>query len=143
MVRSRGSEVTPIQEVRSKKEKKEKRIEPTALADPRHSVFADYAHKTFKLKNNCSPTWADKDYAGLKALLKRQPDMLLPEIVRRWNNFLGSTEEFTISQGDSLLYFCSSFDRFLKGPVTEKISGFRAKPEPDISLTFSKAGTNR
>jgi hypothetical protein len=36
-----------------------------------------------------------------------------------WQNYLDSTEVFTMKQGGSLAYFCSNLDKFSNGPISD------------------------
>lgn len=89
-------------------------------ADPRYQSFVDFAYHSFEAKHRQPPAWAEKDFKNLKALLKRNQAHALEELERRWTHYLSSTEAFTVKQGDSLAYFCSKFDAFISGPITEK-----------------------
>ena len=105
--------------------RKKRAAKPAAPADPRFQPFADYAFKSFKAKHGQKPSWSEKDFKSLKALLKRNQSLTPAEIERRWSHYVGSTEPFTAKQGSSLAYFCAHFDAFIAGPIAgpkEKIS---------------------
>lgn len=105
-------------------EKGEKRAKPgaakaTAPADPRFQVFVEYAHGSFQVKHGGqAPYWGPKDFKNLKTLLEKNKSLSQDELQRRWTNYLGSTEPFTVKQGDSLAHFCAHFDSFINGPLS-------------------------
>lgn len=88
--------------------------------DPRHQPFVDFAYKTFEAKHRQRPNWNGKDFDNLKNLLRNSQTLNVQELERRWGHYLASTEPFTAKQGGSLGYFCSKFDAFISGPITEK-----------------------
>lgn len=88
--------------------------------DTRHQEFIEFAYKAFQGKFGQKPTWLAKDWTALSNLLKSNFTLELLEFGRRWQNYIESTEAFTVKQGFSLCYFCSKFDTFLHGPLHEK-----------------------
>jgi hypothetical protein len=52
--------------------------------------------------------------------LKNNRNLAANELNRRWENYVRSTEAFTVKQGYSLAYFCSKFDAFISGSIAEK-----------------------
>ena len=87
--------------------------------DPRHAECVEFAHKTFEQKHSQKPTWIGRDYKALAELLKHSSVTTL-DFRRRWQNYLASSESFTVKQGHSLAYFCSKFDAFLEGPIHDR-----------------------
>jgi hypothetical protein len=121
---------------------KARAAKPAAPGDPRFQPFVDFAYRSFEAKHGQKPTWNGKDFNGLKALLKRNPNLTPAELERRWAHYAGSTEPFTAKQGDSLAYFCAKFDSFIDGPIygpKEKVSATDAIA---ISLTNSGLDEN-
>jgi hypothetical protein len=116
--------VSPDREVRGeRREKKAKAAKTAPPADPRYQPFFDFAYKSFQAKHNGQPpTWSGKDYKQLQNLLRGKAIDALPfdELKRRWENYLRSTESFTVRQGFSLAHFCTKFDAFMSGPIGEK-----------------------
>jgi hypothetical protein len=45
------------------------------------------------------------------------------ELQSRFENYLASTESFTMKKGGSLAYFCQNVDSFLAGPLFERTQG--------------------
>jgi hypothetical protein len=86
--------------------------------DPRHRVFVEFAKETFKAKHDGhAPAWNGRDYGRLADLLKRDSDLQIEEMRRRWTHFVSSPQPFIQDQGDSLAFFCSRFDSFIDGPL--------------------------
>lgn len=79
-----------------------------------------FAHGAFEAKYGSKPSWQGKDWKALKGLLASNPSLGLEELQARWQNYLSSTEAFTVKQGGSLSYFCAHADSFIKGPIFEK-----------------------
>jgi hypothetical protein len=116
--------VSGDREVREeRREKKAKAAKTAPPADTRFQPFFDFAYKSFQAKHGGeAPTWNGKDHQQLKNLLQGKPIEALPleELKRRWENYVRSTESFTVKQGLSLAYFCTHFDAFISGPIAEK-----------------------
>jgi hypothetical protein len=111
------------------REKKNPAAKPAWPADPRYQPFLDFAYTAFEAKHGRKPVWQAKDWKSLKTVLAAAPDLGLPELQTRWQNYLASTEAFTVKQGGSLAYFCSHADSFIAGPIFEKgKSNGNAKP---------------
>lgn len=91
--------------------------------DPRFQPFFDYAFQGFVSGFAVRPSWGEKDGAALKELLKKLPGVPLEDLRQRWDNYLGSTEEFTAKQSGSLSYFCSRADQFIRGPILPPSNG--------------------
>ena len=87
--------------------------------DTRHQACYEFAYKSFRGKHGTPPSWNGKDQKNLKTLLKSNPAITVGEFSRRWDFYLASTESFTAKQGDSLAFFCSKFDSFIDGPLTD------------------------
>jgi hypothetical protein len=121
-------------EVENKRSKKNPAAKPAPGADPRFQPFFAFAFESFSMKHNRKPLWQGKDLNGLKNLLKSQGTESLPleRLQSNWRNFLGSTEAFTVKQGDSLSYFCSNLDKFSDGPI---LAG-KVKPNGDINAAI-------
>lgn len=115
----RGEHSAPQREIRRKKKEKAKprAAKPAAPADPRFQHFIELARRSFELKHGQKPNWTSKDFHGLTCLLKRNPNLAIPELERRWENYILSTDDFFSKSGDSLCFFCSRFDSFIAGPV--------------------------
>jgi len=124
----------PIQEVRSKKEEGRKKpaAKPTPPPDPRHGPFVRFAYEAFKAKHSQKPTWQGKDFKALSLMLASNKGLGAEELQRRFENYLASTESFTMKKGGSLAYFCQNVDSFLAGPILEK-----GKPNGKPSLADS------
>lgn len=107
------------EEREEKKEKIETRRPKPAPADLRFQPFFDFAFDSYTSKHGRKPLWGGKDRNGLKTLLRNQSAGSLPleRLQTLWRNFLDSTEPFTVKQGGSLAYFCSSIDKFSNGPI--------------------------
>jgi hypothetical protein len=129
-------DLSGYREERSEKERKPRAAKPAAPADPRFKPFVDFAFKTFHVQHGQKPTWRKKDFANLKALLKENQNLRPEELARRWNNYLTSTEAFTVKQGGSLAYFCAHFDSFMAGPVL-KAGPKSGRPSPRNELSAS------
>jgi hypothetical protein len=85
-----------------------------------------YATTSFLTLKGQNPAWGKADDAQLSGLFGRKRDLTLQEFQRRWDNYARSTDSFIASQGLSLRFFCSQFDRFLDGPV--------CKSNPDVRI---------
>jgi hypothetical protein len=90
-----------------------------------------YATTSFLTLKGQNPAWAKADYAQLSGLFGRKRDLTLQEFQRRWDNYAGSTDSFIASQGLSLRFFCSQFDRFLDGPVCKSNAEVRMRKRPE------------
>jgi hypothetical protein len=136
-----GAAQRRIENLRGRTEKKPKAkpltAKPAAPADPRHQPFVDFAHKTFEANHDGQrPCWGPQDFQNLKTLLGKYQHLTEGELRRRWGYYLASTEQFTAKQGHSLAYFCSKFDCFISGPLTEK-----GKPDVKDALARSVAAS--
>lgn len=80
-------------------------------------LATEYAHKSFQKNYRSKPSWGPGAYKAIAALFGRMPDLTSEEFSRRWDNFMGSDDKFIADQGGSLMFFCSKFDSFLKGPI--------------------------
>ncbi len=104
-----------------KRMKTEKKAAAKAMlpADPRYQPFFSCAYESYRAKHQRPPIWTGKDFNALKTLLKGQSAEWLPleRLQSLWQNFLDSTEPFTVKQADSLAYFCSNVDKFSDGPI--------------------------
>jgi hypothetical protein len=122
----KGGQSAP-QRRRENKEGKSKpsAAKPAAPADPRYQLFIDFALLSFERKHTQKPTWGQRDFRNLRALLESYPSLPLAEIERRWENYASSTDDFFSKSGDSLCFFCSRFDTFIGGPllVTTRTGG--------------------
>lgn len=101
---------------------------PAQPADPRFQAFVDFAFQFYEVKQRQRPNWNGKDFKNLTALLRKNQTLTLAELERRWTHYAGSTEPFTVKQGDSLAYFCAKFDSFIHGPILKSTGG-----KPDAS----------
>jgi hypothetical protein len=100
-------------------QRKKPAAKPAPPADTRFQPFFQFAYESFTRKHDRKPIWQGKDRNGLKNLLKCQSAEALPlvRLQTLWQNYLNSTEFFTVKQGDSLAYFCSNIDKFSAGPL--------------------------
>jgi hypothetical protein len=103
-----------------------------APGDSRFQPFLAFAFESFAAKHGRKPLWQGKDLNGLKNLLKNHSaeSVSLERLQANWQNFLDSTEPFTVKQGDSLCYFCSNVDKFSDGPILAALGrgGTNGKP---------------
>lgn len=135
-----GEVSAPSEEVRSNtNQKKGKPPAAAQPADPRHYPFVEFTTEAFKTKYGQPPTWSGKGYRNLGELLKRNPNVTVEELHRRWGNFMASTDDFTEKQRGSLAYFCASFDKFIKGPLLARPAGGGANGKKPLDYT----GTDR
>lgn len=79
-----------------------------------------FAHGAFEATYGARPSWQGKDWKALQNLLASNKSLDLAELQARWQNYLSSTEAFTLKQGGSLAYFCCHADAFITGPIFEK-----------------------
>jgi hypothetical protein len=94
---------------------------PTARAgDNRFCECKEFAFKSFEQSRKQKPTWSTADYTTLTHLITRNPGISSLEFERRWQNYMASTDHFIVAQGGSLKFFCSRFDSFSAGPLTDK-----------------------
>jgi hypothetical protein len=107
-----------------KRIEKETEKKPTAKttppADSRFKPFLDFAFGAFTQKHRQKPTWGGKDFKALAAMLATNRSLEITELERRFENYLASTEAFTVKHGGSLAYFCAHTDSFLAGPILER-----------------------
>jgi hypothetical protein len=115
--REHQGEHSAAQRRSEKREKGKPRREKRAPADLRFQPFVEFAFRSFELKHGQKPSWNDRDFKNLTALLRRNETLTAAELERRWQHYTSSTEAFTLKQGDSLAYFCSKFDSFIDGPI--------------------------
>jgi hypothetical protein len=109
--------------------------------DPRHRAFAEFATETFRTNHSGQlPAWSGKDWKALSILLQRNPNPSLDEMRRRWTDFLSSTDRYIRSQGDSLAFFCSNFDRFIDGPLFVAAIGGKLNADERDHRNFAAAG---
>lgn len=99
----------------------------TRPADSRYQPFVEFAYAAFEAKHGRKPSWQGKNWKALQSLLASNKDLGLPELQTRWQNYLASTEAFTVKQGGSLAYFCSHADSFITGPIFERKGGPNGK----------------
>lgn len=113
------AEAAPIHGVLNKDawKKNPRAAKPAAPADPRFQPSLSYAYESFRSKHGQPPTWNERQFQTLKALLGRRKDLTPAEFERRWNHYSASTEPFTVKQGNSLSHFCNNFDAFISGPI--------------------------
>jgi hypothetical protein len=109
--------------------------------DPRHRPFVEFATETFRTKHDGhAPAWYGKDYRQLAELLKRNADLHLDELKRRWMHYVSSLQPFIRDQGDSLAFFCSRFDSFIDGPLFATPGGRKANADERDHANLVKAG---
>ena len=110
------------------------RRQKSAPGDVRHQLFVDFAFESYKTKHGRDPLWQGKNFSTLKRLLKSQPAEKLPldRLLQVWNNFMASTEAFTVKQRDSFAYFCTNIDKFSDGPI-QAAPGMGINGKPDIN----------
>jgi hypothetical protein len=109
--------VTPYQEVRRKKERREKQNRAAKpAADPRHKQAFDSCFEAYREKYATPPTWGSKEGNALKRFLKEHASVQAEEIIRRYGNFLGSTERYHADKHGALCHLLSNFDTFADGP---------------------------
>lgn len=99
------SDVVKEEKENQGKENQGKSTNPSPF-DP-HLAFAV---TTFRKLRGQDPFWTHRQIGELAALVER--GMTVAEFSIRWENYLASTEPFTVSQGASLGYFCKNSDRF-------------------------------
>ena len=124
------AKLSPYREVENKEKRKQRKAKtaakstpPASLPDDRFFLFKNFASETFAEKHGQFPVWTSKDWKNLRVLLRETSHLDLAELQRRWNNYLGSTESYTVAQGDSLAHFCSRFDSFIAGPLLSSRKG--------------------
>lgn len=129
---------SPSQHPNPKKEKPA--AKPTRPADPRYQPFVDFAHRTFEAKYGAKPSWQGKDWKGLQNLLASNKSLGSEELQARWQNYLASTEAFTVKQGGSLAYFCTHADSFITGPILAQKGGANGKQTgTDLAIQNARA----
>jgi hypothetical protein len=109
-----------IQETRDRRHKnKPREAKPASPADPRFQPFSDFAYKTYDVKHGRKPLWGGKDWSALKSLLNAHTEVVLSldGLKTRWENYLASTEPFTVKKAGSLAHFCLNLDEFAAGPI--------------------------
>jgi len=108
-----------LSRIENKEQRKTLSAKTTPPADPRFQPFVDFAYEAFEAKHGQKPTWTGKDFKALAAMLASNRSLDAAEMEKRFQNYLASTEAFTVKQGDSLAYFCAHPDSFLNGPIFE------------------------
>jgi hypothetical protein len=113
-------QVGPQKRIENREQRKEPEAKPTPPADSRFQLFLDFAFGSFIQKHGQKPTWGDRDFKALSAMLASNKSLSAAELERRFRNYLDSTEQFTAKHGGSLAYFCAHADSFLSGPILER-----------------------
>jgi hypothetical protein len=140
-------DVSTLREVEKKREREKKTPAPkvTAPADPRFQPFFSFAYESYKAKHQRKPIWQGKERSGLKNLLRNQSaaDLPLERLNTLYQNFISSTESFTVKQKDSLAYFCSNIDKFSDGPIVERGKENGNRKQTTIEKALSTAAATR
>lgn len=127
--------VGPQRILENGEEKRNMAANPVRPADSRFQPFFSYAYLSYKAKHRRAPIWTGKDRNGLKNLLRTQSAEVLPleRLKGLWDNYLVSTEPFTVKQAESLAYFCSNLDKFSDGPILAAPGRRGTNGKPSVS----------
>lgn len=87
----------------------------------------DYASRSFYALHGRRPTWDGSDGKALKRLLEH--DVTIDEFQAAWDSYASRTDDFTLSQGTRLRYFCCNFDRFSVWEVMRPDTGSQRQSE--------------
>jgi hypothetical protein len=109
-------------ENREQRNKKSPAAKPEPPADPRHSVVFALCCEAYKARFGEAPTWGRREGKTLQRFLRENPRLHTEEIVRRYGNFLASTEPYHERKHGSLLHLLSNFDAFADGPIYKTFS---------------------
>lgn len=102
---------------RNKTREKNPAAKNAPLANPRHKAAFDLCFEAYKLRYGARPTWAGREAKALQVFLGAHPQISADEILRRYRNFLDSSDRYHSEKHGSLLHLLSSFDVFADGPL--------------------------
>jgi len=97
------------------KRKKERKKKKTAGADPRFQPLKKFFHEQYEEIRGTKLVTDVSDYAGLRKLLKQNPEFSLEDLQQAAVRYLRSDKPFHVDQGHPLRYWANNINPFLPG----------------------------
>jgi len=111
-------EASVIKEIRNKKQEKKN---PQTAASPLFQAALEFSCGLFREERGEPPNWSSGDFALLRKLFERKPDLTLEEYRQQFLNFWCSADFYWGNvPGKSLRFFISHFDMYINGPINSK-----------------------
>jgi len=105
--------ITAEVNLQKKEEKKKKRA--AQKADPRFQPLKKFFHEKYEEIRGTKLVTDGSDYAGLRKLLKQNPEFSLEDLQQAAVRYLRSDKPFHVDQGHPLRYWANNINPFLQG----------------------------
>ncbi len=108
--KSLGTQVATTKETLTKENKR-----AAKKADPRFQPLKEFFHQKYEEIRGTKLVTDGSDYAGLRNLLKQNPEFSLEDLQQAAVRYLRSDKPFHVDQGHPLRYWANNINPFLPG----------------------------
>ena len=110
-----GDQSPPKLTYKRKKNKRRNKNAAPSVADPRFQPLKKFFHERYEEIRGTKLVTDGSDYAGLRKLLKQNPEFSLEDLQQAAVRYLRSDKPFYVDQGHPLRYWANNINPFLPG----------------------------